>query len=48
MGRGKGFYDKLLPYIKCTTVGLAFDFQMVERIPCEEFDKPLDMVITED
>ncbi len=48
MGRGKGFYDKLLPHINCTTVGLAFDFQMLDQIPCEEFDKPLDMVITED
>lgn len=48
MGRGKGFYDKLLPNLKCTTIGLAFDFQMVDKIPCEEFDKKLDMVITED
>lgn len=48
MGRGKGFYDKLLPNLNCTTIGLAFDFQMVERIPCEEFDRKLDIVITED
>lgn len=47
MGRGKGFYDKLLPYMNCKTIGLGFDFQMVENIPCEEFDKPLDMVVTE-
>ena len=47
MGRGKGFYDKLLPYLNCRTVGLGFDFQIVDNIPCEEFDKPLDMVITE-
>ena len=47
MGRGKGFYDRLLPYLNCTTVGLGFDFQIVEKIPCEIFDKPLDMVITE-
>ena len=47
MGRGKGFYDKLLPHLKCPTVGLGFSFQMVENIPCEEFDKPLDMVATE-
>lgn len=48
MGRGKGFYDRLLPYLKCKTAGLAFKFQIVERIPCEDFDRPLDMVITED
>ena len=47
MGRGKGFYDKLLPHMECRTIGLGFDFQIVESIPCETFDKPLDMVITE-
>ena len=47
MGRGKGFYDRLIPYLKCSTIGLGFNFQMVDKIPCEEFDKPLDMVITE-
>lgn len=47
MGRGKGFYDKLLPYIKCRTIGIGFDFQIVDNIPCEEFDKPLDMVVSE-
>ena len=47
MGRGKGFYDRLLPYLKCMTAGLGFSFQIVENIPCEEFDIPLDMVITE-
>ena len=47
MGRGKGFYDRLIPYLKCNTIGLGFNFQMVDKIPCEEFDKPLDMVITE-
>lgn len=47
MGRGKGFYDKLLPYMNCRTIGLGFDFQIVDNIPCEQFDKPLDMVVTE-
>ena len=47
MGRGKGFYDRLIPYLKCRTIGLGYSFQIVENIPCEEFDKPLDMVITD-
>ena len=47
MGRGKGFYDRLIPYLNCTKIGLGFNFQMVEKIPCEEFDQPLDMVVTE-
>lgn len=48
MGRGKGFYDKLLPHLKCRTIGLGYGFQIVEKIPCEPFDKPLDCVVTED
>ena len=47
MGRGKGFYDKLLPYLKCHKVGLGYGFQIVEQIPCCPHDIPLDMVITE-
>ena len=47
MGRGKGFYDRLIPYLRCPTIGLGFNFQIVDKIPCEEFDRPLDLVITE-
>ncbi len=47
MGRGKGFYDKLLPYLKCPKIGLGYDFQIVEQIPCCNHDIPLNMVITE-
>ena len=47
MGRGKGFYDKLLPHLECRKVGLGYDFQIVDNIPCGEHDIPLDMVITE-
>ena len=47
LGRGKGFYDRLIPYLECKKIGLSFDFQIVEQVPCEEFDKPLDMVMTE-
>lgn len=48
MGRGKGFYDKLLPLLKCPKVGLGYSFQIVANIPCDVHDIPLDMVITED
>lgn len=48
MGRGRGFYDRLL---KCTPnalkVGVAFGFQMLEEIPTEEFDVKMDIVISE-
>lgn len=46
LGRGKGFYDRLLPKIKCPLLGLAFPFQIVDTIPCEEHDVLLDYVIS--
>lgn len=47
LGRGKGFYDRLLPKLRCRTIGLGYSFQIVPEIPCEEFDRALDMVVTE-
>jgi len=47
MGHGKGYYDKLLGKTKAITVGLAFKFQLVENIPTELHDKPVDIIITE-
>lgn len=47
LGRGKGFYDRLLPHIHCKVIGLGYHFQMVDKIPVESFDRPLDMVITD-
>ena len=47
MGHGKGYYDKLLNTTKAATVGLCFEFQLVEKIPTEPHDKPVDIIITE-
>lgn len=48
MGRGRGFYDRLLKSTpNAFKVGVAFDFQMVEEVPVEAFDVPMDAVITE-
>jgi len=33
---------------KAVTVGLAFEFQIVEKIPIDKHDKPVDMIIIED
>lgn len=46
LGRGKGFYDRLLKSSRATKVGIAYDFQIVEEIPTEEHDVPMDLVIT--
>lgn len=48
MGRGRGFYDRLLKSTpKAYKVGVAFRFQMFDTIPVEEFDVPMNQVITE-
>ena len=45
LGRGKGFYDRLLPKLQCPLIGLAFPFQMVDSIPCESHDVKMTKVI---
>ena len=45
LGRGKGYYDRLIPLLSCPLVGLAFPFQMVDSIPTEPHDKRVDEVI---
>lgn len=47
LGRGKGFYDRLLSTTRATKIGVGYDFQLVECIPAEEHDVPVDMVITQ-
>jgi len=48
MGRGRGFYDRLLKSApRATKIGLAFDFQILESIPTEPHDIRMDMVISD-
>lgn len=45
IGRGKGYYDKLLPNIAAYKIGICFPFQLVDDIPTEELDVAVDEVI---
>jgi 5-formyltetrahydrofolate cyclo-ligase len=46
MGYGGGFYDKFLSAEPDhPTLALCYEFQMVEHIPTEEFDVPVDCVL---
>lgn len=47
LGRGKGFYDRLLSTTKASTIGVGYDFQLLDELPTEEHDVPLDLVITQ-
>lgn len=46
LGRGKGFYDRLLAGSRASKIGVAYDFQIVEEIPAEPHDVKMDIVIT--
>ncbi len=36
LGRGKGFYDRFLSKVpQLYKIGLCFDFQRVDHVPCE-------------
>ena len=46
LGRGKGFYDRLLATVRGTTCGVAFDEQLVSEIPVEQHDIRLNCLLT--
>lgn len=48
LGRGKGYYDRMLAdtaFDNVPKVGLCFDFQLVDHLPVDEHDRPVDRVI---
>jgi len=47
LGRGGGYYDKFLAGANATKIGLAFSSQIVDDVPVEAHDVPVDYVITE-
>lgn len=46
LGRGKGFYDRLLGSTKATKIGVAYEFQLVDELPVEPHDVAMDIIIT--
>jgi len=49
MGYGGGFYDRFLSKEapRATRIGLAYELQLVERVPLEEHDQCMDFLVTE-
>lgn len=47
LGFGGGYYDRLLSVAKGKKIGVAFEFQVVDRLPIEETDHPVDLIMTE-
>lgn len=46
LGRGKGFYDRLLNYTNALKIGIGYDCQLLDQIPSEPHDIKMDAVIT--
>lgn len=46
LGRGKGFYDRLLASVRGTTCGVAHDEQIVAAVPVEPHDVRLNHILT--
>ncbi len=51
LGYGGGFYDRYLEKIgktkKILKIGLGFSYQKLKKIPIDDYDKKLDLIITE-
>jgi 5-formyltetrahydrofolate cyclo-ligase len=46
LGRGKGFYDRLLANARGVKCGVAFDQQVVKAVPAEAHDIRMDFILT--
>jgi 5-formyltetrahydrofolate cyclo-ligase len=51
LGYGAGFYDRFFStqqQQKTLSVGLSYDFQIIESLPTNTHDRPLDFIVSED
>jgi len=47
IGFGKGYYDRFLSNHPCLKIGICYDFQVIESVPVNNWDVPLDIIITD-
>ena len=48
LGYGKGHYDRFLAHRPPELlIGLAFECHIVETVPVESFDRPMDLIVTD-
>ena len=49
LGRGKGYYDRFLDKLSPSTykIGLCFSWQLIDQVPTDEHDIPMDEVIVQ-
>jgi 5-formyltetrahydrofolate cyclo-ligase len=47
LGRGMGYFDRLLQSVRGTKIALAYDFQILNEVPAESHDARVDFIVTE-
>ncbi len=47
LGHGKGYYDRFLEQTSAFRLGLAFDCQLIDKVPVELHDVPMHAILTE-
>lgn len=50
LGRGGGYYDRFLarPGVRATTCGVAMAGQVLDEVPTGQYDRPVDVLITDE
>jgi 5-formyltetrahydrofolate cyclo-ligase len=48
IGYGGGYYDRFLHDYQGSTLSIAYSFQTADELPIEEFDVPVEQIITEE
>ena len=48
LGRGSGYYDRLLKGYRGTRIGLAYEFQILDSLPANADDQCVDCIVTEE
>lgn len=47
LGRGGGYYDRLLKHSKGCKIGIGYDWQIIEQVPASGHDVNMDLVVTD-
>ncbi|MDO4496572.1 MAG: 5-formyltetrahydrofolate cyclo-ligase [Bacteroidales bacterium] len=45
MGRGKGYYDRFLSLTPAFRIGIGFPYQLVDEVPIDPHDLPMNMIV---
>lgn len=46
LGKGKGYYDRIISSTHAYTIGVALSHQMIDEIPSDPWDQPLNSVVS--